>query len=198
MAIVSSRLQSIFDAIDAANAEDPRLDTVDGVRRPREVVYSERMTRCLARLYPGASESLQIGARAQHICRWQKPRDSFPQGRDGYNAWRNACRDHHASLTSEILSRNGFGDAEIHSVVGLIKKHGLKTNPESQALENVVGVVFAEFYLAQFVVEHADYDKAKLVGILKKTLRKMDAVGHDGILRLQMPEAHRRLIEEAF
>ena len=60
--------------IDASNASDPRQVLVDGKSRPREVAYSERMSECLGRLYPGASEELTIAARAQHIRRWQIPR----------------------------------------------------------------------------------------------------------------------------
>jgi len=192
-----SRFFGVVRDIDAANAGDPRIDIVDGAARPRESVYAERMTQCLTRLYPDASEALRIAARAQHICRWQVPRASYPLGRDGYNSWRGACRDHHAALISDILRRHDYDGTEIANIVGIIKKEALKANPDSQALENVVGVVFAAYYLAPFVSDHPDYDEAKLLGIIKRTLRKMDATGRAGILALSLPEAHRRLIEAA-
>lgn len=197
MASLSPRFQAVIAEIDAANAQDPRRDHVAGTPRPREVVYSERMSDCLSRLYPEASEALRIAARAQHICRWQIPRKEFPLGREGYNAWRAACRDHHAVLTSAIMRRHGYADGEIAQVVKIIRKEQLKRDPESQALENVVAVVFVQHYLDEFVAEHKDYDDAKLADILRKTLRKMDATGHTAALGLDLPAATVRLIEMA-
>ncbi|MDP1750765.1 MAG: DUF4202 domain-containing protein [Reyranella sp.] len=194
---LSPRFPAAIAEIDAANAQDPRLDTVADTPRPREVVYSERMSESLSLLYPEASEALRIAARAQHICRWQIPRDKYPLGREGYNAWRSACRDHHAVLISAIMRRQGYAENEIAQVVKIIRKEQLKRDPESQALENVVGVVFVDHYLDEFVAAHKDYDEEKLADILRKTLRKMDPVGHAAALGLSLPEPTRRLIDVA-
>ena len=193
----SPRFQAVIAEIDGANAHDPRQDIVAGGSRPRELVYSERMSECLSRLYPEASEALRIAARAQHICRWQIPRDKYPLGREGYNAWRSACRDHHATLASAIMRRHGWAESEIAQVIKIIKKEQLKRDPESQALENVVAVVFVQHYLDEFVADHKDYDDAKLADILKKTLRKMDSTGHAAALALPLPAAAVRLIDMA-
>lgn len=197
MSSLSPRFQAVIAEIDAANAQDPRRDEIAGASRPREVVYSERMSECLSRLYPEASEALRIAARAQHICRWQIARKEFPLGREGYNAWRAACRDHHAALISTIMRRHGHADGEIAQVVKIIRKEQLKRDPESQALENVVAVVFVQHYLDEFIAEHKDYDDAKLADILRKTLRKMDATGHTAALGLDLPAATMRLIDMA-
>ncbi|MDP2329143.1 MAG: DUF4202 domain-containing protein [Reyranella sp.] len=190
----SSRFRAAIAEIDATNAKDPRQDVIAGKPRPREVIYSERMSDCLSRLYPEASEALRLAARAQHICRWQIPRDKYPLGREGYNAWRSACRDHHAALTSAIMRRHGYAEHDIAQVVKIIRKEQLKRDPESQALENVVAVVFVDHYLDEFVAAHKDYDEEKLADILRKTLRKMDPVGHAAALGLSLPEPTRRLI----
>lgn len=182
------RLTAVIAAIDAANAADPRQ---------RELVYSQRMSDGLARLYPEASEALRIAARAQHICRWQIARTAYPLGRAGYNAWRAACRDHHAVLIADLLGRHGYAEGEIAQVVKIVRKEELKRDPESQALENVVGFVFVQHYLDAFVAVHPDYDEEKLAGILRKTLRKMDPVGHAAVLALPLPEPTRRLIAVA-
>ncbi len=179
------RLTSTLAEIDAANAADPRH---------RELVYAERMSEGLDRIYPDASESLRIAARAQHIRRWEIPRSGYPLGRAGYNAWRTACRDHHGRLIADIMDRHGYAAAEIAQVVKIVRKEELKRDPESQALENVVGFVFVAHYLDEFVARHPDYDDTRLADILKKTLRKMDPVGHAAVLALPLPEATRRLI----
>ena len=165
--------------------------------RPTEVIYAERMTECLSRLYPDASRELRIAARAQHICRWQIPRASYPVGRDGYNSWRTACRRHHAGLATAIMRRHGCTEASATHVARIIAKEDLKRDRESQALENVVAVVFAQYYLGDFVASHIDYSEEKLVGILRKTLRKMDAAGHAAIIALELPPPLKRVVDLA-
>lgn len=197
MSETAERLIPTIAEVDRLNAHDPRHEQLAGALRPREIVYSERMSACLDRIYPAASEALRIAARAQHICRWEIPRHQFALGREGYNAWRSTCREHHAGLVTAIMQSCGYSDLEIAHVVKLISKGDLKRDPESQALENVVGVVFVEHYLAAFVTEHAEYDESKLIGILRKTMRKMDAAGHAAIGALDMPPATRRLVEIA-
>ena len=194
MTYPATRLQAVISEIDAANAQDPRKELANGNSYPREVIYSERLSACLSRLYPEASEALRIAARAQHIRRWEIPRSGYPLGRDGYNAWRTACRDHHAALTSAIMRRHGYAEGEIAQVVKIIRKEQLKRDPESQALENVVAVVFVQHYLEAFVADHKDYDDAKLAGILRKTLRKMDAAGHAAVLALPLSGGTGRLV----
>ena len=197
MSDTHSRLTSAIADIDAVNADDPRRTTVDGVARPTEVVYAERMSACLARLYPGASDALRIAARAQHISRWQIPRASYPLGRDGYNAWRAACREHHATRASDIMSRRGYDATSIAHVAKIIRKEDLKRDPDSQALENVVAVVFVEHHLDEFIASHADYSDDKIVTILKKTLRKMDPVGHAALAGIALSERAARLVTAA-
>lgn len=193
----SPRFAAVIAAIDAANAADPRPIEVGGVSRPYEVVYSERMSHRLAAMYPDASEALRIAARAQHIRRWDIPRGRYEVGRNGYNDWRKACREHHGEVISTIMRDNGYADDEIARVVMLIKKEQLKKDRESQALENVVDVVFVEHYIDEFVAKYSTYDEDKLIDIVGKTLRKMSPKGHAAALALNLPDATRALIMKA-
>ncbi len=194
MTITSARYPSTIADIDTANSADPRHETVAGVRHPVEVLYSGRMTACLASLYPNASETLRIAARAQHLRRWEIARSAYPMGRDGYNAWRGACRIHHAALAADIMRRHGYGEAEIAHVGKIIRKEDLKRDADSQALENVVAVVFVEHQLADFMATHPDYEDEKVAVILRKTLRKMDGVGHAAVLALNLPADTKRVV----
>jgi len=144
-------LEATLGAIDAANADDPRK--VDG--RAFEYLYAERMSARLAALYPDASDLLKIAARAQHLRRWDIARADHPEGRRGYNDWRRACRQHHATLAGKIMRAHGYDDAAIAHVGGLIRKEQLKKDPESQALENVAAVVFLEHYFEEFLAKYA-------------------------------------------
>ena len=197
MTNASSHFEAVIRDVDVSNADDPRRVTVDGVERPCEVVYSERMSARLSTMYPDASELLRIAARAQHIRRWDIPRNRYAEGRSGYNDWRKTCRDHHAALIAGIMQRHGY-DAAASSRVGmLVKKEQLKKDGESQALENVVAVVFIEHYFDEFLDEHESYDDDKLIDIVGKTLRKMSPKGHAAALVLRLPERTKLLIEAA-
>lgn len=186
-------LEATLSAIDAANAQDPRK--VDG--RAFESVYAERMSARLAAIYPEASDLLKIAARAQHLRRWDIARQSYEEGRKGYNEWRRACRVHHATLAGEIMRANGYDEAAIAHVGALIRKEQLKKDPESQALENVAAVVFLEHYFEDFLVKYDGYEDDKIVDILGKTLCKMSPKGHAAALALSLPDRARALVAAA-
>jgi hypothetical protein len=192
-----SPLDAVLQEIDRVQGEDPRRILLDETSRPYEAVYAERMGTRLISLYPEASPLLQIAARAQHLRRWDLPREQYPAGRQGYEAWRRAARLHHVAVVTPILERHGFGAAEIAQVAKLIKKEELKRDPESQALENVVGVVFLEHYIGEFLEKYAALPEEKLVDILAKTLRKMSAEGHAAALALPLDPKLRELTDKA-
>ena len=174
---------------DAANAEDPNREAVDGAMRPKELVYADRMTAMLARIDPDASEALRLAVRCQHIERWKIPRAEYPMTRAGYQQWRTRLRDFHADRARAILQDAGYNDATIGRVRALIRKEGLKTDAEAQALEDIVALVFLESYLEDFVAKHAGYDDAKFIDILRKTARKMSARGRAAALSQISPPA---------
>lgn len=180
--------------IDAANAEDPNREAVDGAERSKELVYSERMTRWLERLEPDASVPLRLAVRAQHIERWTVPRDSYPAGRAGYHRWRSDLARFHGDRTAAILRKAGFDDASIDRVRSLILKRNLRSDPETQLLEDTACLVFLDHYIADFVSRH-DHDK--VISILRKTWKKMSARGQAAALRLSLPAAVRGLVEKA-
>jgi len=191
---MTERLDDAIARIDAANAEDPNREFVDGAARPKEVVYAERMTGWLEKLAPEASEALRIAARAQHIERWTMPRAEFPDGREGYLRWRTTLAKFHAERTAGIIAEAGYEADVIDRVKGLLRKHRLKTDPEVQMLEDVACLVFLESYFADFSKRH---DEAKVIGILQKTWAKMSPKGHDAALALDMPAEARALVEKA-
>lgn len=189
-----NRYDAVIAAVDAANAEDPRVGDVGGDRIPAELLYAQRMSARLALLYPNASETLKIAARAQHLRRWTMPRSEYPDGKAGYHAWRIACRRMHAETVGRFMADQGYDQSVIDQVGKLIRKEELKSDPDSQRLQNVVGVVFIEHYLDAFAGSHAD---DKLVGILKKTARKMDAEGIAAISALHLAPRLKALLVEA-
>lgn len=190
-------LDATLAAIDNANTDDPRKLVVDGAERPFELVYAERMSARLEALYPEASDLLQIAARAQHLRRWEIARDDFPRSRRGYSDWRKTARIHHVALVGAIMRDHGYDDTAITHVGALIRKEHLKKDRESQALENIAAIVFLEHYFDDFHEKYKDYDEAKIIDILGKTLCKMSPRGHVAALALPLPERTRKLVAAA-
>src|SRR5579862_2971819 len=111
---------------DAANADDPNL--TEG--RPAQLLYANRMSEWMNRLYPDASEPLRLAARCQHIRRWMIPRNSYPMDRAGYHRWRTALYSFHADEAEKILKDAGYEETTISRVRSLLKKEKLKTDPD--------------------------------------------------------------------
>lgn len=193
----TEKFTNVIAAIDAANAEDPRMTDVDGTARPYETVYAERMTEELEKLYPDASELLRIAARAQHIRRWEIPRDQYPEGREGYNKWRLSLRKMHGEIITEMMTSAGYSDEEAAEVAAYLRKEQLKKSHDSQALENVVDVVFMTYYWADFIAKYAQYDDDKLIDIVGKTLRKMSSTGHAAALALDLDDRTKAIVMAA-
>ncbi len=190
----SQDFNAVIAAIDAVNAQDPRSTEVDGQSRPYETVYAERMTATLDQIYPNASELLRIAARSQHIRRWDIPRDSHPMGREGYQKWRLSLRKMHSELVGGIMAEHGYSEEDIAQVGTFLRKEQLKKHPDSQALENVVDVVFLGYYWDDFVAKYSHYDDDKLIDIVGKTLLKMSTTGHQAALALDLPEKTTRIV----
>ncbi len=181
MAPDPQRLAKVFAAIDAANSVDPKDVPVDGVPRPANLVYGQRMSEELARFAPAASEPLQIAARGQHIERWIIPRAQYPMNRQGYHRWRLALRDHHAARLAAILAEQSYDSETIARVVSIVRKERLKQDDEVQTLGDVICIVFIKYELGAFAAKYAD-DDTRLADILAKTWHKMSERGHRAVL----------------
>ena len=181
-------------AIDDANAADPNQTLVDGRRVPDELLYSQRMTAWLDRLEPAAPEPLRLAVRCQHLCRWMIPRSQYPMTRAGYHAWRTTLARFHADKAAEILRSAGYDELTIARVQSLVRKEGLKTDPDAQTLEDVACLVFLEHEFSAFARQHQE---AKVVNILARTWRNMSPRGHAAALGLQFSPDDRALIDKA-
>ena len=69
-------------------------------------------------------------------------------------------------------------------MAALIRKAGIKRDPEAQALEDVACLVFLRWYLPGFAAEHAEADVQR---ILARTARKMSAEGRSRAAELALP-----------
>lgn len=191
---MSSKLSRVIALIDAANKEDPRQESDGGNEYPKAYLYSLRMSETLDRFQPEASEALRIAVRAQHIRRWQIPRNEYPPGRVGYLKWRRDLGRFHADETAKLMQQAGYEDSIIEDVERLLTKQDLKRNPDTQTLEDVACLVFIQYYLEDFAPSQ---EREKLLGIIRKTWKKMSEAGRQAALSLELDPAMAALVQEA-
>ncbi|RZK23099.1 MAG: DUF4202 domain-containing protein [Hymenobacter sp.] len=181
--LTTARFAEACRLFDAANGEDPNLEADDhGQPIAKELLYAQRMSACLARVAPDAPEAVQLAARAQHIRRWSIPRQDFPITRPGYHQWRNTLKQYHAELAGQLMAQAGYEPELIARVQQLLQKQRLKDDSEVQLLEDVICLVFLEYYFLPFAAQHPE---EKIIEIVQKTWPKMTERGH--ALALQLP-----------
>jgi len=189
------RFNRAIALFDAANAEDPNQD--EG--QPKELLYGRRMSDMIARFAPQASEVAQLAVRAQHIQRWKVQRSSYPMNKEGYHAWRTGLYTFHADTAGELMRQAGYDDATIERVKKAVGKRGIKSNPETQLLEDIADLVFIEHYILAFAQSKPDYDEAKWLDIIRKTWQKMSKAAQAFALsgKIKLPEPLLPLITKA-
>jgi hypothetical protein len=158
------------------------------------LVHAERRTGWVRQLAgEAASEALLLAARAQHLRRWEIPRDRYSRDREGYLQWRNELKSFHAEQTAEILQEAGYEAELIDRVKQLILKKRLKLDPEVQMLEDALCLVFLETQFSDFAKKEAD----KIVDIVRKTWRKMSLQGQQAAQNLPLTAEDRAIIAVA-
>lgn len=191
---MSSAYEQALSLIDAAHSEDPTKIAVDGEDVPYELHYARRCTHYLAQHTPAASPALRLAVRAQHFRRWEVPRASYPMTRAGYHAWRGFLKRRQAEQVQALCAACGVAAAEAERVASLIRKEGLKSDEEAQALEDVACLVFLD---DQFEAFERGLEEQKIVGILKKTWGKMGQRGRELALQMRMSERCMELVKMA-
>jgi hypothetical protein len=193
--MTESRFSRAILEFDRLNAEDPAKENVDGEPRPRLLVQAERLASWITRLEPAASEALQLAAHCQHLERWKIPRSDFPEGRVGYLTWRTRLGRFHAERAAEVLRAAGYDDGVVKAVGHILTKQNLRSNPDSQTMEDALCLVFLEFELEAFLDKYPD--EAKAIDILQKTWKKMSERGHAAALGLKLSERGQALVARA-
>ena len=187
------------ELIDAANSEDPNRETSEGKDWPKELLYSRRMSDMLNRYAPDADDAMKLAVNAQHIQRWKLPRSDYPMDRSGYHQWRARLNKFHADTVADLLAKAGYENAFIARVTQAVGKKSLKTNPDTQLLEDVAGLVFLEYYLLDFAGKHPEYDEQKWIDIIRRIWNKMSAQAHHFAFAgyIKLPDSLAALIKKA-
>lgn len=159
-------LSTVFATIDEVNATDPnRLG-----EKPLALAQGQSASTWLGKLSPDAGPELQLAVRAHHLRRWELKRADYPEGRAGYLKWRRDNKAHQANALSSLMDADGWSAESICQARTLLGRTKLKTDPETQTLEDAACLVFIE---SQFddMTDRLDHDH--MVSVVSKTLKKM-------------------------
>ncbi len=116
--------------------------------------------------------------------------------RKGYLDWRRAQGVAHAQAMAEILRATGYDEATTARVGSILRKENLPTDPEVRTLEDAACLVFLERDFAEFSERH---EEEKVLGVLRKTWKKMSPAGQAEARRLAegLPDTARALVAKA-
>lgn len=191
--------EQAINLIDNANSQDPNIEQAEGKDWPKEQLYSQRMSDMLARYKPDADFVIKLAIHGQHIQRWQSPRSAYPMDKQGYHKWRSDLYTFHADKVANIMLQAGFNEQDIKRAKDAVAKVRIKSNPDTQLLEDVVGLVFIESYMLDFAAKHPEYTEQKWIDIIRKTWKKMSVDAHEFVLagKITLPESLTPLILKA-
>lgn len=181
---MSERLEKVLAEIDRFNRDDPKQ---------YELPYSQWLTNWVQRLEPNPSEELLIVARGQHIGRWMIPRESFPDDRKGYLAWREKLKSFHAEKVTALMRQAGYPPDSIAKAERMILKKNIR-EPEAQVIEDALCLVFLE---RQFTDLRKKEPEDKMIVILQKSWRKMGEKGRAEALKLNYLPEEKILLQKA-
>jgi len=182
--MTGEKFTEVLKLIDTANGADPEAGMDGAASHPAALLYGWRMSAELVGFRADASEHLRIAVRGQHIERWKLARDSYPQGREGYLAWRRDQGRFHADRVAGLMRDAGYEKQDRDRVARIVRKEGIKRDAEVQVLEDVACLVFLRWYCAGFAEGR---DAEQLYRIVAKTARKMSAEGRAFATRLDLP-----------
>ncbi|MDQ1403511.1 MAG: hypothetical protein QOG03_1827 [Actinomycetota bacterium] len=173
----TARFRRAISAIDALNAGDPNSLDVRGDVRPKALGEAELATEWIERLVTSPSEGLLLATRAHHLRRWEIPRATYPEGRNGYLRWKRDLHKHHVEAVGRVLAHEGYGAEDIARVQDIVRKKGINRTPDAevQALEDALCLVFIETQYAELAAKVDD--DVKMSEIVDKTLEKMSERG---------------------
>lgn len=192
--MASARLTRALLRIDEINNADPTVIDIRGESRPKELTHAAMVSAWIDRLRPSADDALQIAARGHHVRRWAIPRSKFPEGRRGYLRWRQALHELHAATVGEVMIEVGYDAADVRRAQDLVRKKDLRRDPDAQALEDALCLVFLETQLGTFRTRQPDDRTAE---ILRKTWKKMSGKARVLAVDLDLPPNDRRFLLDA-
>lgn len=177
----SYSIEYLIHQLSVAHLQDPNMVKWNEEVYPAEWLYIQRIVERLEAFEQYASDELIVAANCQHLFRWEVERKTFPEGRIGYYQWRNYLSEYQSMKAKEIILNAGFEAEFADQVKVIVKKENIHMNQEAQTLEDVVCLVFLEYYLNEFMFDKSEESMAT---IILKTWNKMSERAQQEALKL--------------
>ena len=111
----------------------------------------------------------------------------------GYLKWKRRLQQHHADVVGQVLD-GVVEPATIERVQAIVKKERLRSDPDVQALEDALCLVFVETQFGELTDKLGD---DHMVEVVVKTLRKMSPAGREAALGLPLDDDALRIVGRA-
>ncbi|KWU43140.1 hypothetical protein RHOSPDRAFT_35280 [Rhodotorula sp. JG-1b] len=159
-----ARLDRALELLGELHAQDPS--------HPNSREYHRSLssyTHQLSRSSP--SGALTLAANAQHVHRWKRPRNEYPDGLAGYKMWRTALNKYHADILHQVMRSAGYHDDDerdaplFERTRDLLLKRTLQRpplpadtallkDPEAHLFEDAICLTFLARDFASFAAEY--------------------------------------------
>lgn len=192
--VVMEKQTLAFALFDDFNKQDPRQFVWEGTPYPTEYFLALKLYDWIVKLSSHAPEILLLASRCQHIGRWKIPRGDYPMGKTGYFRWRKDLAQFHAGKAGELMEQAGYNAAEIKAVQMIIRKEHIRTQSETQLMEDALCLVFLQYQYEDFLHQH---EAEKVVRILQRTWKKMSDAGRKAAEALTYSELGLTLLHKA-
>lgn len=187
-------INEVFLQIDQKNRMDEKIVDYGGKKWPYELWYAKKCTEWLNRMESAPSAELQIAVHGAHIARFEKPRDSYPAGKEGYYKWKKDLQVFHGNEVSAILKNLGFAESFIERVYDIITKKNLAQDADVKVLEDVLSLMFLAYQLLDMIEKLPD---EKVVKAIKMTWAKMSERGKEFALKLKFSDKEMDVIKRS-
>ncbi len=191
-AIARHLIDSTLQEVDEVNRNDPNVDTQ--TQQPRALRQGRLASIWLTRLDDAPSPELEAAVRAHHLRRWEVLRSDYPEGRAGYLKWRRDNKVHQASSLAAIMKDLGWPPPSVERTTELLNRTRLRTDPETQHLEDVACLVFLETELQAMI---ARLERGHMARVAQKTADKMSPEAVALIDTIALTETARQVLAEA-
>jgi len=114
--------------------------------------------------------------------------------RAGYLKWRSDLKKFHAETSGKILREVGYSEDTVRRVQELNLKLNLRSDPETQILEDGLCLVFLQYQFAGLAAKTAP---EKMVTAVQKSWGKMSPAARAAALKLNYTEMEQRLLASA-
>jgi hypothetical protein len=182
---MQDQLDPAIEQFAAIGALDQKFVIWAGRELPRQLGESACLEYYVRQLNPDPSAALLLAVHCQHLRRFAYPRSEYPEGREGYLAWRSEAARRSATEAEQILRECGITNTVVEQVIQIMTKQDRRHQPDVQTMQDALCLAFFRLDAPQFAQKH---DASQVARIVRRTWLKMSNAGRALVLNESFPE----------